>query len=196
MMQAYTARIAPNVPAMEIGKTLRARNRSAWRAWLQKHHASANEIWLVSYTKASGRPFVAYDDAVQEALCFGWIDSIVKKLGPDSRAQRYTPRRKGSPVSPLNLERIRRLQAQGLMTPAGLAAAGQIDTQFRVPADILAELKSDKQTWKNFRAFPESYKRIRVGWIDGSRNSEEVFRRRLNYFLKMTKQNKRFGTMP
>jgi uncharacterized protein YdeI (YjbR/CyaY-like superfamily) len=187
---------------MEIGRTLRARNRAAWRAWLAKHHATAREVWLVAYTKASGKPFVAYNDAVEEALCFGWIDSIVKKLDGDARAQRYSPRRKGSVLSAMNRERIVRLMEQGLMTPAGLAAVkdqfdpktiAKADAKFRVPADILRELKSDPETWRNFQAFPESYKRIRVGWIDGSRNSEEFFRRRLNYFLKMTKANKRFG---
>ena len=148
------------------------------------------------HTKASGKPFVAYTEAVDEALCFGWIDSIVKKLGPESRAQRFTPRRSGSPVSPANRERIRRLTAGGRMTPAGLAAAGRRSARpakFAVPADILKELKSDPETWRHFQAFPESYKRVRIGWIDGSRNRPDFFRRRLNYFLKMTKQNKRFG---
>jgi uncharacterized protein YdeI (YjbR/CyaY-like superfamily) len=187
---------------MEIGKTLRTRSRAEWRRWLANHHASAGEIWLVAYTKASGKRFVAYNDAVEEALCFGWIDSIVKKLDGDARAQRYSPRRQGSALSAMNRERIVRLIEQGWMTPAGLAAVkdqfdpkavAKADAKFRVPADILRELKADKETWRNFQAFPASYQRIRVGWIDGSRNSPEFFRKRLDYFLKMTKQNKRFG---
>jgi uncharacterized protein YdeI (YjbR/CyaY-like superfamily) len=178
---------------MEIGKTFYAKTRAQWRAWLTKHAAREREVWLVLYTKASGKPFVAYNDAVEEALCFGWIDSILKKHGPDSRVQRYTPRRPGSRLSEMNKERVRRLVAEGKMTPAGLAAAGDIDGPYRVPADILRALKRDKETWANFQKFPESYKRIRVGWIDGSRDSPEFFERRLNYFLKMTKQNKRFG---
>jgi uncharacterized protein YdeI (YjbR/CyaY-like superfamily) len=180
---------------VEIGRTLRARTRGEWRRWLEKHHASAREVWLVYHTKASGKRFVAYDDAVDEALCFGWIDSIVKKLGPDSRAQRFTPRRRGSAVSPLNQERIRLLVEQGRMTPAGLAAAGALDAPFRVPRDILRELKADRETWRNFQAFPERYRRIRIGWIDGSRANAAVFRQRLDYFLKMTRANKRFGTL-
>jgi len=187
---------------MEIGRTLRARSRGDWRRWLAKHHATADEIWLVAYAKASGRRFVAYNGAVEEALCFGWIDSIVKKLDGDARAQRYSPRRKGSALSAMNRERIVRLIEQGLMTPAGLAAVqDQFDAKavaaanrrWRVPPDILRELKADRETWRNFQAFPASYKRIRVGWIDGSRNSPEFFRKRLDYFLKMTKANKRFG---
>jgi len=178
---------------MEIGKTLHAKTRAQWRAWLSKHSAKEPEIWLVLYTKASGKRFVAYNDAVEEALCFGWIDSIVKKLGTDSRVQRYSPRRPGSKLSEMNKARVRRLIAEEKMTPAGLAAAGDVDSAFKVPPDILRALKKDKETWANFRRFPESYKRIRVGWIDGARNRPDFFERRLNYFLKMTKQNKRFG---
>jgi uncharacterized protein YdeI (YjbR/CyaY-like superfamily) len=180
---------------MEIGKTSYAKTRKQWRAWLSKNAAKEREVWLVYYTKASGKPFVAYNDAVEEALCFGWIDSILKKHGPDSRAQRFSPRRPGSKLSELNKERVRRLIERGLMTPAGLATAGDVSAPFVVPPDILRALKKDKETWANFQTFPESYKRIRIGWIDNSRNNTDVFERRLNYFLKMTKQNKRFGML-
>lgn len=179
---------------MEVGTTLRARTRAEWRRWLARNHDRRPEIWLVFYTKASGKRFVAYDDAVEEALCFGWIDSIVKKLDGDARAQRFTPRRRGSAVSELNRERVRRLVAQGLMTPAGLTAAGEVDAPFVVPGDIRRELKRDRETWGNFQAFPETYRRIRVSWIDGARAQPEVFEQRLRHFLRMTKQNKRFGT--
>jgi uncharacterized protein YdeI (YjbR/CyaY-like superfamily) len=178
---------------MEIGATCHAKDRNQWRAWLRKHHRSANEIWLIYYTKASGKSFVAYNDAVEEALCFGWIDSIIKKHGPASRAQRFTPRRPGSKLSEMNKARVHRLITAKKMTAAGLAAAGDIDAAFTVPADILRALKKDRATWQNFQRFPESYKRIRIGWIDGSRNHQDVFETRLNYFLRMTKRNKRFG---
>jgi len=180
---------------MEVGNTLQAKTRAEWRAWLRKHHRKEPEIWLVYHRKASGKPFVAYDDAVEEALCFGWIDSIIKKLPGDSRAQRFTPRRAKSAMSELNKARVRRLIDQGRMTPAGLAAAGDLDGAFVVPKDILRELKKDKQVWANFQAFPESYQRIRIGWIDGSRPRSEFFEQRLRYFIKMTKQGKMFGTL-
>jgi uncharacterized protein YdeI (YjbR/CyaY-like superfamily) len=179
---------------MDVGKALEVTDRAQWRAWLAKHHATEPEIWLVAHSKASGRPSLPYNDAVEEALCFGWIDSINKKLGPDSRAQRYTPRRRNSPLSEMNKVRIRRLQADGKMTPAGLAAApGVLDENFEAPPDILDALRSDDETWRNYRAFPESYQRIRVGWIDGARSRPAVFKQRLAYFLKMTKRNKLFG---
>ena len=93
-----------------------------------------------------------------------------KKLDAERNAQRYTPRRPNSPMSEMNKERVRRLIAAGLMTPAGLAAAGDLSSDnFTIAEDILQELKADAQVWQNFCAFPESYKRIRVGWIEGAR---------------------------
>ena len=181
---------------VEIGRTLRARNRSEWRRWLQKNHQTACDIWLVYYTKASGKPFVPYDHAVEEALCFGWIDGIIKKLETDSRAQRFTPRRPKSPVSELNKERMRRMIEAGKMTEAGLAAAADLDAEFAIWPEILAELQADPVIWENFQAFPETYRRIRIGWIQNTTGNAEVRRQRLDYFLKMTREGKQFGTMP
>jgi uncharacterized protein YdeI (YjbR/CyaY-like superfamily) len=180
---------------MEVGQTLHAKTRSEWRAWLRKHHKTEPEIWLVYHRKASGKPFVAYDDAVEEALCFGWIDSIIKKLPDDARAQRFTPRRPRSPMSELNKARVRRMIEAGKMTPAGLDVAGDLDGRFVVPRDIERELKKDREVWANFQAFPDSYKRIRIGWIDGARPRMEFYEQRLRYFIKMTKQGKKFGTL-
>src|SRR5256712_7798774 len=109
---------------MEVGETLDVRTRAAWRAWLRRNHSLKKQIWLVYHAKASGRSSLAYNDAVDEAMCFGWIDSTVKKLGTHSRAQRLTPRRKGSPVSEMNKARAPRLVRQGRMTAAGRAALG------------------------------------------------------------------------
>jgi uncharacterized protein YdeI (YjbR/CyaY-like superfamily) len=179
---------------MDIGKTLHVTERDEWRAWLKKHHASEPEIWLVFANKASGEPRLPYNDAVEEALCFGWIDSIVKKPDAGHSAQRFTPRRPNSPISPMNLERVRRLEAQGKMTDAGRTAIGDVLNEgFVVPPDILAALREDEETWRNCQSFPESYQRIRIGWIDLSRSRQDVFETRLRYFLKMTKQNKRYG---
>jgi uncharacterized protein YdeI (YjbR/CyaY-like superfamily) len=178
----------------EIGKTFYPKTRRQWRNWLQKHHDTEPEVWLVSYLKETGKPSLPYNDAVEEALCFGWIDSTRKTFTEDSRVQRFSPRRRGAPWSEMNKERVRRLHEQGLMTEAGLAAGVDfLDEAFEVPADLLAEIKEDKETWENFREFPDSYVRIRIGWIDGARNRPEEFEKRLRYFLKMTKQGKRFG---
>ena len=179
---------------MDIGKTFYPQTRQQWRAWLTAHHDSEPEIWLVSYSKASGKPSLSYNDAVEEALCFGWIDSTNKKVDDESRAQRFTPRRKGSPWSEMNKARVRRLHEQGLMTKAGLAAGVDfLDEAYEVPADILEALRADEETWQHVQTFPESYIRIRCGWIEAARNRPEVFETRLTYLLKMTKQGKRFG---
>ena len=175
-------------------RTLDVSTAADWRAWLQAHHATEPEVWLVYHSKASGMPSITYNDAVDEALCFGWIDSTVRKLGPDSRAQRFTPRRQGSPLSEMNKVRVRRLADAGRMTPTDMAAAGAIlDEPFSVAPGILASLQADETTWRNFQAFPDSYQRIRIGWIEGARNRPEVFETRLRYFLRMTAQNKRYG---
>jgi uncharacterized protein YdeI (YjbR/CyaY-like superfamily) len=180
---------------MEIGQKLRVTTRKAWRAWLEKNHARKKEIWLVYATKKSGKGRVEYSDAVEEALCFGWIDGIVKSIDENYFAQRFSPRRSGkSQLSETNKERVRRMIRAGLMTPAGMEKIrDRMSEKFVLPADIVAALKRDPQTWKNFQRFPKWYQRVRVGWLDMSRDNAEVFQSRLRYFLKMTKQNKRYG---
>jgi uncharacterized protein YdeI (YjbR/CyaY-like superfamily) len=182
---------------MEVGKTLRVTTRKAWRTWLAKNHARKKEIWLVYSLKHTGKRRIPYNDAVEEALCFGWIDSIIKKIDARHIAQRFTPRRSAkSALSETNKERVRRLIRAGLMTPAGLAKIQtRMDEPFVIPADILRTLKKDATTWKNFQAFPEYYRRIRIGWIEATRQQGrlDVFERRLAYFLKMTARNTRFG---
>jgi uncharacterized protein YdeI (YjbR/CyaY-like superfamily) len=183
--------------AVEVTQTLYVKDRKAWRRWLEKHHDSAADVWLIYYSRASGKPTIPYDHAVEEALCFGWIDSLVRKHGPDSRVQRFTPRRPGSAVSELNKERVRRLIDEGRMTPAGLAVAGDLSTDFVIPRDILRELRRDPEVWRNFQAFPESYRRIRIGWIVGPRAQRpDESEKRLRYFIKMTRLNKMYGSAP
>ncbi len=179
---------------MEIGETLYVNERSQWRDWLERHHANKNDIWLIYHAKATGVPTIPYNDAVEEALCFGWIDSIVKKHGPASRAQRFSPRRPGSPFSEMNKVRLRRLNEAGLLLPASLEnVADIIDEPFTVPEDILFALRQNEIVWRNFQAFPDSYQRIRIGFIDGARRRPDIFQQRLDYFIRKTAQNKRFG---
>lgn len=185
---------------MKIGKTLYCPNRTSWRRWLTHHHSSDSEIWLIYYKKGSSKPRIPYNDAVEEALCFGWIDSIVKSIDAERYAQRFTPRKPKSMLSDMNKERIRRLIASNKMTPAGLSAIAHhltkkktLSPRFIIPADIRAALQSEPAAWKNFRRFPLSYKRIRVGWIDASRNRPDFFRKRLQYFVRMCARNKQYG---
>ena len=179
---------------MQLGKTLYVTQRKAWRAWLRKNHKAEKEIWLIYYKKHTGKPRIAYNDAVEEALCYGWIDSTVKLIDHERSAQRFSPRRPKSFLSETNKERARRLIKARKMTRAGLEQIqAQLSQEFRLAKDIIAELQKDAMTWKNFQAFTESYQRIRVGWIDAARHRPEIFQQRLRYFLKMTAQNKKFG---
>ena len=179
---------------MKLGKTLYVTNRQAWRRWLAKNHARRQEIWLIYYKKHSGRPRIPYNDAVEEALCYGWIDSIIMRVDKDRTAQRFSPRRPKSFLSETNKERVRRLIKAKKMTRIGLEKIQtQMNEEYAHAKDIIAALKKDAKTWKHFQAFPESYQRIRVGWIDAARERPEAFRQRLRYLLKMTAQNKKFG---
>src|SRR5881396_1085144 len=105
---------------MNLGKTFYAKNRKEWRAWLAQHHRAAPEIWLVYYKKDSGKPRIPYNHAVEEALCYGWIDSLLKPIDAVCYAQRFSPRRPTSRLSAMNRERVRRLIASGRMTRFGL----------------------------------------------------------------------------
>ncbi|SRR3989344_5549211 len=182
---------------MQITKTLYVTKRSQWRAWLKKNYKKEKEIWLIFYNKASNKPRLPYNDAVEEALCFGWIDSIVKKIDERTLAQRYSPRRKGSPMSQLNMERVRLMIKQNKMTPAGLDHFHDNDTseEIKIKPDILKKLKSDKEVWKNFNNFPDHYKRVRIAGIEGYRENPKMFKTRLNNFIKKTKKNIRYGQM-
>lgn len=177
---------------MEITKTLYAKNRREWRTWLLKNHEKEKDIWLIYYKVHTGKPRVSYNDAVEEALCFGWIDSTAKTIDEERFAQRFSVRRPKSNWSEPNKERMKKLIKQKLMTSAGLKYYVS-NNSFKLPADILKEIKKDKKTWDNFQNFPKSYQTIRVGFIDGARKRPDEFKKRLKYFLKMTKQNKKFG---
>jgi uncharacterized protein YdeI (YjbR/CyaY-like superfamily) len=181
---------------MEITQTLDVSSRSEWRQWLSDHHATAKEIWLLSYTRQSGKPSIPYLHAVEEALCFGWIDGIQKKFDGERSAQRFTPRRPRSNWTELNKERARRLIASGRMTEAGLIVLPDLSLDsFRVPEDILEALQADPQTWENYQQFPDLYRRIRIGFIEEVRRQPDVFQTRLRNFLKKTRENKMFGSI-
>ncbi len=168
--------------------------RSQWRSWLRRNYKTTREIWLVYYRKSSGKSRIAYNDAVEEALCFGWIDSNVRSVDDERFAQRFSPRKPGSPYSPANIERLRKLVAAGKVSKEVLLTLGKLPAaRLKIADDILQAIKADEDAWANFRKFPPSYKRIRIGFIEGARHRPAEFRKRLNYFIKMTAKNKRFG---
>ena len=179
---------------MEIGETLYVQDRKPWREWLEANFETAAEIWLIYPKKASGKPRILYNDAVEEALCFGWIDSIIKKLDDLHAVQRFTPRRPKSGYSQPNKERLRWLAREGLLHPSVREAVSDIlDEEFVFPADILQAIRANEQAWRNFQVFSPAYQRIRVAYIDTARTRPEMYESRLKNFLAATEKGRQIG---
>lgn len=180
--------------SLPIGKTLYVSDREHWREWLSENHGKETEVWLVVPKKSSGKQRIPYSDSVEEALCFGWIDSVVKRLDDHTNVQRFTPRRKGSRYSQPNKERLRLLIREGKVIPKVLQEVKHIiDEEFVYPEDIIQALQEDDLIWDNFSRFTEPYKRIRVAYVETARKRPEEFNKRLANLLKRTKENKQFG---
>ena len=172
-------------------KTFATDNRSKWREYLEKHFKTDSEIWFVFPTKASGETSLSYNDAVEEALCFGWIDSTAKRLDDTHQLRRFSPRRPGSPYSQPNVERLKWLDKHDLIHPdIKNEVLPIIQADFTFPKDIIATIKKDKEAWKNYQSFSEPYKRIRVAYIDAARKRPDEFKKRLDNFITKTRQGK------
>jgi uncharacterized protein YdeI (YjbR/CyaY-like superfamily) len=179
---------------MELTNTLYVTNRDDWRNWLEEHYSEESEIWLVYYRKETGKPRIPYNEAVEEALCFGWIDSIVRNIDQERFAQRFTPRKSTSKYSQTNKERLKKLIEGGKVIPEVLATLENVDLEaFDYPDDIMDALQKNEQTWENFQSYSSSYQRIRIAYIDGARDRPGEYEKRLKHLLKMTEQNKQFG---
>ena len=179
---------------MDITKTLYVTDRKDWRGWLKKNYKTEKEIWLVYYKKGTGKPRIEYNDAVEEALCFGWIDSIVKKLDEERTVQRFSPRKPKAKYSQANVERLRTLVAKKKVVKEVAETLGDVlNEKFEIPPDILKAIQVNKEALKNFQKFSDSYKRIRIAFIDGARKRPAEFQKRLRYFIEMTEKNKMFG---
>ena len=147
-----------------------------FRAWLERHHASAAELWILFYKKASGRGGLVYREALDEALCFGWIDGVLKSIDADCYMQRFTRRRPGSNWSNVNLRHIARLKAAGRMHPAGLAAFEARDTKKapaysfenrpeKFPLPLEKSFRTHRRAWTFWLAQPPSYRRTLIWWV-------------------------------
>lgn len=165
--------------------------REVWREWLIEHFETESEIWFVFPMKESGDQALSYNDAVEEALCFGWIDSTIKHIDPMHRAQRFTPRKKGSPYSRPNIERLIWLDAHRMLHP-GIRddVLPLICAPYVFPDDILDAIKADAVAWDNYGKLPEPYKRIRIAYIDAARKRPDEFDKRLRSFIKKTHEGK------
>jgi uncharacterized protein YdeI (YjbR/CyaY-like superfamily) len=179
---------------MNIGKTLRVTNREELHIWLSANFDKEKEIWLIYPGKNSSELRIQYNDAVEEALSFGWIDSIVKPISANFSAQRFSPRNPKSKYSQANKERLKWLLNKNMLHPSVKNKVEEIlQEEYVFPYDILNKIQSNDKAWENFQHFSPAYKRIRIAYIDNARKRPEEFLKRLNYFIKSTEKNKLFG---
>lgn len=177
---------------MEIENLLAIQTRQEFREWLEEHSTTEKCCWLLVSVKEKPR-VIQYLDAVEEALCFGWIDGIMKKKSDTELAQRFSPRKKASNWTELNKERVRRLEKLGLMKEGGLKVLPDMRPEsFSIDPDIEYRLK-EEQVYENFLNFPELYRRIRVDNIQGYKNDPVVFAKRLDKLIENTRANKMYG---
>src|SRR5262245_38434109 len=185
---------------MEIRKTLYVTSQEQWRAWLTKHYQSETEVWLIYYKKHTGQPRISYDHAVEEALCFGWVDSIVKRIDDEKFAQKITPRRDWTKWSALNKRRLRKLIREGRMTEAGLAKVDLVmlseETQAKqskgdldIPRFVKQALMANAKAWENFRSLTPSRRRAYIRLIMDTK-TEETRERRLREAVSLLEQSK------
>lgn len=168
--------------------------RAEWRSWLQQHFDTANEAWLVYSKKESGEQRIPYNDAVEEALCFGWIDSTYKKLDENHFIQHFTPRQPKSSYSQPNKERLKWLLEHEMIHPSLVKTVQDIvSKEFIFPSDIMEEIKKDAVAWANYLKHSESYKRIRIAYIESAKIRPEHFARRLANFIQKTRENKKIS---
>jgi uncharacterized protein YdeI (YjbR/CyaY-like superfamily) len=181
--------------------TLYVTTREEWRTWLVKNHRTAKEVWLVYYKRHTGKPRIAYDDAVEEALCFGWIDSIVKRIDDEKYVQKFTPRRSGSKWSKANIERARKMIRQHRMTRAGLVlfreSAKTVITakkRFATPPDFRKALAQDATAFKNYENFAPGYRKTYIRWIEAAKR-RETREKRIGRVVQWARQNKKPGML-
>jgi uncharacterized protein YdeI (YjbR/CyaY-like superfamily) len=178
--------------------------RKEWRAWLQKNHSIKNEIWLVFFRRHTGKPCVSYGDALDEALCFGWVDSIVKRVDDMRYLRKFTPRKSGSVWSEVNKRRVEQLIHEGRMTDVGLARVREAKEsgewfmrrvrkkELEVPAFFEKALAANKKALENFSRLAPSYKKNMIGWVFNAKK-EETRRKRLAEVIGVLERNEKLG---
>lgn len=189
---------------MELSNALYLKNSREWRFWLENNHDKEKEIWLIHYKKHSGKTGISYEEALDEAICFGWIDGKLKSIDEEKFALRFSPRKANSIWSLANKEKARRLIKAGKMTAAGLAkieeakANGLWDAAYTnkkregMPSDLKKALKENEQAWSNFQNFANSYRNMYIGWINSAK-TEETRSKRIGEVVRRSIINKKPG---
>jgi uncharacterized protein YdeI (YjbR/CyaY-like superfamily) len=183
-------------------KTLLVRTLEEWRDWLTEHHASVPEVWLIFHKRHTGVPSLAYKDARDEALCFGWVDSLVKRLDDKRYAQKFTPRRADSRWSDVNRKRYAELKAEGRLKPPGIERPPtdrgyaprppRMPLPPKLPAYIQTALKNHPSARRHFEALAPSHRRRYVAWIESAKR-EETKLRRLQEAIRLLAAGKELG---
>jgi uncharacterized protein YdeI (YjbR/CyaY-like superfamily) len=188
---------------MDMKHTFYAANRDEWRAWLESHYSSETEVWLIYYRANSGVSSIPYEDSVEEALCFGWVDNLIQRIDEQCYGRKFTPRQPNSPWSESNRRRVARLVQQGRMTEAGLSKIPfpipPVDNSPLPPRKIPAlspELQQELQThplaWAFFQKLPPSHRRQYSGWVMDAKK-EETRQKRLKEVIDKLEQGKTLG---
>jgi uncharacterized protein YdeI (YjbR/CyaY-like superfamily) len=181
------------------------RTPEEFRAWLERNHDRSAELWVGFHRKATGKPSITWPEAVDQALCFGWIDGIRKRIDETSYMNRFTPRRPTSTWSEINVRRVRELTEEGLMTPAGLGAfearqenrTGMYSYEQRpqeLPPKYARSFRSNAAAWKLWRAMPPSYRKAATWWVISAKR-EETRERRLAILIETTGRGERIPAL-
>lgn len=183
---------------------LYVKTRKEWRGWLEKNHSNTEKVWLVFYKKISGKGSISYDDAVEEALCFGWIDGKIKKINEDYYVRLFTPRNPRSRWSNINIERARMLIGKNLMKPVGLLAYQKVldkpelayeiinDGEPDVPEDLMKALENNSLAHGNFMKFSSANRRLYILWLNQAKRDATRISR-IEKIVQYSEQNKKPG---
>lgn len=187
-----------------MNEELYVTNRYDWRLWLEQNHDRKRMVWLIYYKEHTGKPSIPYEDSVEEALCFGWVDSIIKKLDDEKFVRKFVPRKTGSKWSESNKKRAEKMMKEGKMVEAGMARIKEaresgewFEVRVRrkelvIPTYVEDALAANRKALENFNKLGNSYKRNYVGWIDSAKR-EETRMKRLAETVRLLEQNKKLG---
>lgn len=189
---------------METAEEVYVPDRDSWRVWLMKNYDSEKEIWLIYYKKHAGKPSISYDDSVEEALCFGWVDSIIKKIDDAKFARKFTPRTRKSRWSEANKRRVEKMIRAGKMMEAGFARIREakdngewfnepVDRKkLVIPSNLEDALTANKKALDSFNNLAESYKRNFVRWVDNAKK-ESTRKKRVAEAIGLLERNQKLG---
>jgi len=186
-------------------KTVEVKNRTDWRSWLAANHDKETEVWLIYYKKKTGKTSVEYGASVEEALCYGWIDSIIKKLNDAQYARKFTPRKEGSKWSPSNRKRVEKLIREGLLTEHGLKKveaakrSGNWDNPvqkpgltYKMPLEFAEALKENKVAKETFERLAPTYQKQYLGWIEIAKQPK-TRGKRIRESIRLLAEGKKLG---